>query len=83
MLNPEKEIQLCEDVASIKNQLVGVSKTLSRMEKNICEDREKTQKNSDAILAMETESKTYSKIVGGIWALVAFLANVLIIFFKG
>jgi len=82
-LSDEKEVQLCEDVASIKNQLIGVSKTLSRMEKNNCEDRKAIQDNSNSILVMKTESKAYSKLIGGAWAVFAFVMNIIVLIIWG
>lgn len=77
------ENQVIADIATIKEKVEGIGRTLKRIEKAMEDDKKAIKENCDDILVMRTEGKAYSKFIGGVWAVFAFVMNIIVLIIWG
>lgn len=65
------------EIARISEQIIGIGRTLSRIEKNMETDREKIDCNSHAITEMRTQNKVFSAIIGVVASIIGGLIGFL------
>lgn len=76
-MKEELENQLICDMAMVKEKLEGISRTLSRIEKDSREDRKQISENREEITKIKTKAGVISKIAGLIYSAVGGLIVIL------